>query len=139
MPNWSQIFNELQEALKGARKKFKYRGSTKLHLKIIFINQKGTLFRTDLRSVENVLWKITEKYGHNAIAKFVVESIHGRRVFFCEPSPDLTKLITGDQVTIENFSSLSDVTREVRLKILQSQINYGLAIVENDKIPRRNK
>ena len=139
MSNWSSIFNDLDEALKNAKKKFKYRNTTKLNLRVIFNNQKGALFKGTIATIRDVLWSITEEYGTNSISKFAVTSVHGRRVFFCEPSPDLTKVITGDNVTIENFENLSEDTRAVRVKILECQINDRLSEMMKNDIPKRNK
>ncbi|HUX78844.1 MAG TPA: hypothetical protein VMW10_03725 [Alphaproteobacteria bacterium] len=136
MTTWSEIFNELDDTLKQAKRKFKYSNATKLQLRVIFVNGKGMLYKGTLSTIKSILWKVTEEYGLG-INKFAISSIHGRRIFYKEVQPDLSKLITGDEVTIENFEHLSEEARAIRIKVLNCQILDRL--VQGDQISRRNK
>jgi hypothetical protein len=126
MVKWSAVFDELREALEEARKKRRYKNTTRLKLKILLSNNKAFLYKTTLEAVESVLWKLSSEHK-GAIVKFAVESSHGHTIFF--RSLYHTKKgqgAAGDKISLEIFRRLSSDAKEIRGKLLLAQIKDRL-------------
>ena len=131
MVKWEVVFSELKEALETACKKYRYKETSRLRLKIQYNNKKVFIHRTTMQDINSLLWQISSE-NEDTIMRFAVESSHGRLLFLRSLyHTEKGKGAQGDQVTIETFEDLIPEAKTLRTRLLQCQIQDRLCR-END-------